>query len=78
MSLSNKKKPGLLGEEADPRAGAKEVQDEPETSCQVRTKDVLIKGGRYVQRTQAPTQDAPNGQSQNNLSNKIQIDSFGL
>lgn len=33
MSFSNKKNPGLLGKEADPSAGAKAVQDEPETFC---------------------------------------------
>ena len=58
------KKPGLPGEEAHSRAGAREVQKETGTPC------ITIKD-RACSKDKGAAQDAPNGESQGSLSNKM-------
>ena len=57
-SFSNKRK-----QEVDLRARAKKIQDEPETSCGARSKEVLKKDGSLLKVHSNQPKDAPNGQS---------------
>lgn len=72
MPFFNKRKPGLLGERPDTMAGNR--HDEPGASSSTRKQGIAPQTPPHIDgiclRAQS-TERAPNGQSQNNLSNKI-------
>ena len=73
LCLFKKKKKVLyiLGKVVDSRAGTREkLQDQLENLMVLESKDVLEKGWRNQ------PDGAPTGQSQNNFSNKINMDTY--
>lgn len=71
LCLLKKKVLCILGKVVDSRAGTREkLQDQLENLMVLESKDVLEKGWRNQ------PDGAPNGQSQNNFSNKINMDTI--
>lgn len=56
---------------AQSRAGAGKILDAPGASCSTNSKDVLKKGWGMIKAHRSQSERGPNGQSRNNLSNKI-------
>ena len=71
LCLLKKKVLCILGKVVDSRVGTREkLQDQLENLMVLESKDVLEKGWRNQ------PDGAPNGQSQNNFSNKINMDTI--
>lgn len=56
---------------AQSRAGAGKVLDEPGASCSTNSTEVLKKGWGMIKAYRSQSERVPNGQSRNNLNNKI-------